>query len=255
MSKLIDRLNRAASAPQPMGFRASHGAPSRPGIHVVAAVTAITPDLAEQVSGADAAVLKEKSVKAAASALKAASRSAPDVPWGFWPDSVAGDDAESITGAGGDFAVMGSSVTAVLVSPEEDTGVILQIDPSISESLVRAINDLPVDAAMIVPDAQWQHPLTWQQLMLLHRLASLVGKPLLLQIPAGAASEELRLIWEAGIEAVVVTAGSGEVSRLRNVITGLEAPSHRRRSKLDATLPTTGRDADALIETDEEDDY
>jgi hypothetical protein len=255
MSKFVDKLNKTAqSGAPPMGFRTSQGAPPKQGIHLVALVTGEAGEVVDEIRAADAALVRGSSVTVAARSMKKASKSVADVLWGIWPEKVSGDDSAQLATAGSDFAVLAAGGTAVLIGPDEDVGVIVQVDTSLHENLLRAVSDMPVDAALVTPGAAWEHPLTWSQLMLLHRFASLAAKPLLLQIPAGLAPDELKLIWEAGVEAVVVKAEAGETARLRQVIDEMEAPTPRRRPRMDAALPHTGAGGDGGVDIEEPDD-
>ena len=234
-----------------MGFRTSQSAPAEQGIQLVALVTGDAAATADEVRAADAVLVRGSTVTAAARSMKKAARGMADVLWGIWPEEVSGGNSAQLARDGGDFVVLGAGGTAVLIGPDEDVGVIVQVDTSLHDSLLRAVGDMPVDAALVTPGAEWGHPLTWNQLMLLHRFASLAVKPLLLQIPAGLASGELKLIWEAGIEAVVVAAEAGEIARLRQVIAEMEAPTPRKRPRMDAALPPTGRGETLDLDFDE----
>src|SRR4030042_6182246 len=85
--------------------------------------------------------------------------------------------------AGYDFVVFPAS-SRVLATPHDDkVGKILQVDSSLGEGLLRAVNDLPVDAVLNTDVCAAGEPISWHHLMLWQRLSNLLTKPLLASVP------------------------------------------------------------------------
>ena len=65
-------------------------------------------------------------------------------------------------------------------------------------------------------------PIAWHHLMLFQRLANLLSKPLLVPVPLNITAGELKALWEAGVDGVVVEAGAeppaGGLKELRQAI-------------------------------------
>lgn len=260
MSKFIDNLNRISqTAPQPIGFRRSKAVQPRHQIQLVAAVASgDTGTLADYATGADAGLLRVSKLASGAKTPKKLVPTKPDIPWGVWLEGTATERLKQALGLGFDFAVFPAATAGLVASPDDGTGIIIQVEESITEGLLRAVNELPVDAVLVAPQPEEENTLTWHQLMLFQRFASLVTKPLLVLIPPGTNADELQLLWEAGIDGVVLETGAkqptGEVARLRQVIDGLKLPAARKRQKMDALLPRRERDAEMMAEIEEEED-
>ena len=160
--------------------------------------------------------------------------------------------------AGGDFVVFPAS--AALALPEDDkVGKILQVEASLSEGLLKVVNELPVDAVLIASEPAGEPLLTWHHLMLFHRFADLLTKPLLVSIPLNTTADELQGLWKTGVDGVVVEVGigqpAGRLKELRQIIDKLTFPS-RQQKKVEALLPhlaeKTGTAADEEEEEEEE---
>jgi len=260
MSKFIDNLNRISqAAPQPMGFGASKVAQPKHQIQLVAAVTGDdTGTLADYTTGADVGLLRLTKLGSDAKTSKKLAPTKPDIPWGVWLEGTASERLKQALETDFDFAVFSAATTTLTMPPDDGVGIVIQVEASIAEGVLRTVNELPVDAVLVTPQTEEENTLTWHQLMLYQRFASLVTRPLLVLIPPGTGADELQLLWEAGIDGVVVEVGakqpSGEVARLRQTIDGLKLPVARKRQKIDALLPRGGRDAEAMAEIEEEED-
>lgn len=260
MSKFIDKLNRASqTTPQPMGFRTTKSAQPKHQLQLVVTVTddVSAADPADYISEADAGLLRVTEIAPVSDLLEKLTAATPDTPWGVWLEGNIQGKLKEATNLKCDFIVF--SPEAPLVIPEEDeTGVFLKIETSIAEGPLRTLSDLPVDAVLVTIETEKDSPLTWHHLMLVQRLADLVSKPLVASIPAGTNANELQLLWEAGIDGVLIETGpdltAGEVTRLRKVIDELELPATRKRQKLDVLIPRAERDTETAVDIDEEDD-
>jgi hypothetical protein len=254
MSRLIDELNRAArEAAQPMGFRTARTAPAGPRLRLIASL-AETEGVgrANLLEGADAALLHLTKADAA-KALSKIAGTLPDIPWGVWLDDIGAKKWEALIEAGADFVVFPLSRQVTAAPLDEKTGKVLQIELSLGDGLLRAINDLPV-GAVLAADAAEVGGATWHQLMHLQRLGNILVKPILAPVPSNVTAEELRALWEAGVDGVVVGAGTaGRLLELRQAID--KFPPHlRKRGKTEAILPHISSALEAAPEEEEEDE-
>ena len=259
MSKFIDRLNRVThSAPQPIGFRASRTA-AAPVIQLVVRLTTDADPSPGRLKGADAALAPVTAITSGATRLKKLAKDAPDIIWGASLEERSRDDLEKTSNLGADFVIFPAAGTPVSVPPEDGAGVILQIEASISDTVLRTVNDTPVDAVLVGDEERGEGPLTWAGMLRLQRVAKLLSLPLLVAVPATVAVDELRVLSEAGIAGIVVDLGGKEavdlLSSLRKTIDGLPAPVRKRRHT-EAVVPHVAPEAAAAAaeEEEEEDD-
>ena len=261
MSRFIDKLNRLSRAEsQPIGFRMTQAAPPTPKIQLVVTLAQESVEsLADYVAGADAGLLRISKTSSGARSLQKISKLMPDIPWGGWLVGSGPGGIKQITGAGYDFVVFPAGDTPLAMLQNDEVGKILEVEASLGEGLLRAVNELPVDAVLIAGEQREGHFLTWQHLMLFQRFADLLTKPLLVSVPSNVTAGELQALWEAGADSVVVEIRAGQpqdrLKELRQVIDKLVFPSPRRRQKLEPLLPRTGRDTNVVsVEEEEEED-
>ena len=244
MSKFIDRLKQVSqSAPQPMGFQASKAISSRPKIQLVANLrNASSEAVVGQSTPADAIIVPESQ----SNAVKAI--------WGTWLTWGSAEEVSQDVEAGADFMVFHANTT--VAPPVKKVGRILQVESSITDALLRTLNELPLDAVLLDDKGSGQ-ALTWQRLMSIQRCTSFLSKPLLVSMPLTATADELQLIWETGVSGVIVDVTNEEetaaLKNLRQLIDGLSFPSRKKREKLTPVLPYITEKAEEK-EPDEDED-
>ncbi|MFC1988053.1 hypothetical protein ACFLVH_05915 [Chloroflexota bacterium] len=243
MSRFIDKLNRLLrSDPQPMGFKAVQPASPRPRIQLIASLAQESVDqLAGHVTGADAGLLRISKLSSGAQILQKISQTIPDIPWGGWLQDSRLGEIERVIKDGCDFVVFPAINTPLKILQNSKVGKILEVEASLSEGLLRATNELSVDALFIASKQGEVDLLTWQHLMTFQRFADLLTKPLLISVPSIITADELQGLWEAGVSGVVVVVTVEQVqdrlSQLRQVIDKLNFPSLRKREKAEPLLP------------------
>ena len=223
-----------------MGFRVGQTAQPKPRMLLIASLNqADAADPADFIAGADAGLLSISRAKADATILKECSHTVSDIPWGGWLRD---------TGKGGavlkeidcDFIVFPVD-TPLGVLQDTKAGKILEIEASVSDGLLRTIDKLPLDAVMIVGSQSADDLLTWQHLMLIQYFAASLAKPLLVPVPAKVTAAELGMLWEAGVDGVIVVTGTGQppeaLKKLRGMIDKLALPERRRQGMAKALLP------------------
>jgi hypothetical protein len=259
MSRLIDLLNSVSKAmPLPMGFRTTQAALAQPRILLIASLPDLdsAESLAKYTDGADAVLFRLAKSSMSATALKKIVASLPDIPWGKWLENTYNKKKETPVNGGCDFAVFSSSSPLSYKPQDNNIGKILQVESALGDGLLRAINDLPVDAVLNTDVCEAGDSLTWHHLAQLQRLANLLAKPLLASVPLNVTAGELKELWEAGIEGAVVEVGgeqpAGKMKSLRQAIDEVKFPPSRRRGKTEALLPQMGKENSRVTEDEEE---
>ena len=108
---------------------------------------------------------------------------------------------------------------------------------------------------MLVADKQEKEfSLTWHHLLLFQHFADVITKPLLVSIPSGITAKELQVLWEVGVNGVVVETGvelPGErLAAIRREIAKITFSPTRKRGKAEALLPHIGREMGTVAEED-----
>ena len=250
----MDELNRVSqAAPQSMGFRAAQPVSPKPKILLIASLVQVRVDgLADYVAGADAGLLHISELSSGVKTLQKVCQIAPDIPWGGWLRDIGRGGIEQIVKVGCDFVIFPAADTSLAILQNDEVGKILEVEASLSEGLSRTIDELPVDAVLIAGEEKEDYFLTWQHLMLFWRFANSLAKPLLVSVPSTVVASELQVLWEAGVDGVVVEAGAGGLKELRQAIDKLTFPPLRRRRKAEALLPYISAEPGVATETEEE---
>jgi hypothetical protein len=260
MSQFIEKLSQLSQGTtQPIGFRPRQSAPARPKIQLVASMAQEEAEgFVSYIAGVDAALLGISSLSSSSQTLKKMSQALADIPWGGWLKTSSQAGISPLIKAGCDFVVFPSSMPLTVFNKEEagKIGKILEVEASLSDSLLRTLNGLPVDAVFFVAEENTELSLTWQHLMLFQRLGDWLTKPLLVPVPAKITTDELQTLWTAGVDGVVVAVTSelspGRFQELRQIINGLAFPAPRRREKREPLLPRISPKASVEAEEEEE---
>jgi nucleotide-binding universal stress UspA family protein len=77
--------------------------------------------------------------------------------------------------------------------------------------------------------------------MLVQHFTASLAKPLLIPVPTKVTAAELGVLWEAGVDGVIVAAGAGQppeaLRKLRRAVDKLALPARRRQGMAKALLP------------------
>ncbi|MFC1909524.1 hypothetical protein ACFLXD_06760 [Chloroflexota bacterium] len=256
MSKLIDRLKQITrDTHQPIGFRAGQSTASKRPMLLITSLT--HPAAASQdsyLTDADAVLLNSPKLGKGAKGIRQFTDSLGDTTWGIKQGDITQKETTKIVDAGCDFLVFPTDSAIVTTTQDENTGKILQIESSLGEGLLRAVNDLPVDAVLAVDSAE--NSLTWHHLLLFQRFTNLLNKPLLVSIPLNSTAVELQSLQEAGVVGIVVTiepdSSTEKWEELRQAIDNLASLPPRKRGNIDALVPLPGSQASTVTDTEEE---
>ena len=258
MSRFIDKLNQVSRVmPQSMGFRRTQPVSGKPKILLIAGLTeASVGGLADYVAGADAGLLPIPKLSSGAKTLREMSQAVPDIPWGGWLRNVDQSGIKQMAKSGCDFVVFPAANTPLALLQNDEMGKILEVESSLSEGLLRTVNELSIDAVLVAAEGEGEYSLTWHHLMLFQRFGDLLTKPLLASIPPNVTANELQALWEAGVDGVVIGVGTGQpadrLKELRQVIDKLAFPSQRKRGKAEALLPHIDSEVSIVAEEEEE---
>ena len=249
MSEFIRKLSRASQGgPQPIGFKAGQAVSPKPKMLLVASLApASVHNVADYVAGADAGLLRISRLGADTKVLREYSEAVPDIPWGGWLRDMSQREMKQVKRMDCDFVVF-PAATSLAILQNGEVGKILEVEASLDEGLLRTIDGLPVDAVLIAGERKEDYFLTWHHLMLFGHFANSLAKPVLVSVPSGVMANELRVLWEAGVDGVVVEAGVGGLKELRKVVDGLTLPPQRRRRKVEALLPYISAEPDRAVE-------
>lgn len=224
MSKLIDFFKQASHTnAQTMGFLSRRNAPPPKRL----ALLAVT-EKAASFPRADAVVVRPANGKLTAAAAKSVADAAGEVPWGL----AGGENAPK----GCDFIVLPLTGTTAAAPAGEETGKLLEIEASLDDGLLRAANDLPVDAVIVADALEESGPLTWHRLMILTHVRHLIGKPLIAPAAADISDTDVKSLWDAGFDGIMVTAPADRIAALADVIAALP-PRASKKDKANAVVP------------------
>ncbi|MFC2034875.1 hypothetical protein ACFLUJ_02000 [Chloroflexota bacterium] len=260
MSRFIDKLKRLSrTETQPMGFRTAQPVSTEHKMQLVASLAQESNEsLIDYVAEADAGLLRISKLGSGAKALQKISEDVSDIPWGGWLQDGSVGEIKQMIKAGCDFLVFQAARTPLAILQNDEVGKILEVEISLSEGLLRAANELPIDAVLVKGEQSDGYSLTWQHLMTFQRLATLVTKPLLVSIPSRVTPGELQALWETGVDSVVVEVTVGQskdrLRKIRRVIDKLVYPLPRRDERIKPMLPYISTATGTLITEEEEEE-
>jgi hypothetical protein len=241
MSRLIEKIKKQSEQlPAPMGFRRALPQEPAPSILLIAKVTAdAAGTLAESIPGADAVLFSDESSRLTAGGLKKIVKNLQDVPLGIFLEESKEKPAD-LEEAGCDYMIFSPMFPLNAMPKNDKTGKILHVDSSMDDGLLHAINNLPADAALVTDSFGEGNALVWHHLMLLRHMALLISKPLIVEVPAAITGDELKALWDAGIEAVMVPVDISKGENLKDLHeTAAKLPRRtpKKQGKVNVFLP------------------
>lgn len=257
MSRFIDRVKKVTGdTPRPIGFGVARESVEKSRILLVA--NPAQNNVGKVAGVCDAVLLQPSESKSSSRAIKGAVKAVSEVPCGLWLSGSGDSEVESAAGAGIDFVVFPSDVSMAVLKKEDKTGKIMELPSTMEVSLLRAANELAVDAVLVSGEAGKENQLTCQTLMRFQLCAGLLEKPLLAIVPVSISTDELKTLWEAGIIGVVIAvADTSDVEKIAVLYGEIEKttfPTRRRHKKMEVSLPSVGGKAEAREEEEEEEE-
>ena len=250
MSKFLDRLDKInRGTPASLGFGVAVRAEKVPSMALIGTLTDPVKS-AEAASvlariGADGALIEGMNTE---DVLKGLAQSLGNTPWGLRVHELKGQDVGGYREKGCDFLAFGPEGALLEALEDEDTGYLLCIPPDMDERYLRTIEDLPVDAALLLMKSV-EPPITLQHLITISSVRGAFSKYLLLEVPGTLTAGELEGLREIGVDGLVVDAtalSAEELEGLKERLLTLPRRQRMRPSKPRAILPgTTHTPADA----------
>lgn len=255
MSRFIDKLKKVGQiTSQPMGFaqRASRGAKNA-NMLVVGLMTSPDPGLAETAakSGVDAVALTLTG-HVGKDVLTTLTNSLGDVPLGC-NISTSGDIEEDSGDI--DFGIISDIKIPASEIQDMDKGTILTIDTTWSDSFIRSVDLMPIDAFLI--DLSDKDTLTLDLAINCQRVGLLSQKPIIAYVKPSLGAEALTVLRDVGIKALAVdvaeSSKNGMLNQLCESAHSLE-PRKRKPERRDALVPAMTRGVAPHDEEDDDDD-
>lgn len=254
MSKFVDKLhNLSKSSVSPIGFHAAASEPKSLAMLLVAGLSGVDAREAENVanSNVDAGLILSQSFNL--TSLEKTVKAMGDIPLGVLIKGMAGKKVSKLIGSGCDFVVFDMKTAAAALQGKK-VGKFLLIEPSLDQSLVRAINGLDIDGVFI--NRGEESFITVEHLLVYHRFSELLDKPLVVTLPSLITSVELSNLWEAGIDGLVIPPAQPieAFTELRKMIDHLPKRAKRQRGRVGVVLPHYGRGTTGEEEEEEEEE-
>jgi hypothetical protein len=256
MSRLIEKFQKAAqSSAQPMGFRTSRTSTPEPGVLLIVSATPEDLENIGEITNISALLIRPDNALTAKNFQKIV-ETFPGIPVGLYLEDTDVKEIAALAGAGCDFLVFPASSRIIASPNDKKTGMILQVESSMDDSLLRSVNSLPVDA-VLAADTFTGGSLSWHELMIFQHLANTLVKPLIINLPPDVTETELKALYEAGIDGALVEASALKpdgLKKLHDIISKLPPRSTRKRGKIDVFLPRAGGEAQPPPPPDEEEE-
>ena len=191
MSRIEEKLKRLGRGGVGMGFRAT-AAPHEPGMLLIARISQQGP---HSLEGQVDAFLVEKGA-----------RPPSGVVWGARAETPTPEALARLKEKGCDFVILDPE-KAPASALEGEMARFVQIDPSLPDSLLRAVEGLEVDGVFMEMEAA---ALRVQHLLVCQRVAGLVRKPLLVAVSPELTGADVVQLRRVGVRGLVVRAEVGE---------------------------------------------
>lgn len=257
MSKFIDRLKESVHpAPQPMGFARRVETKKKARLVLVTSLDkAYKEGLSDVFTAADAILLPDDTPTKDIEALSKASNGKPAGEWFSGSDDK---KLEALAKDGCDFLIFRPENAGLNLLRYEKIGKILEVDTEIDDALLRSVATMPVDAVYVCYEADEKASFTFRDLMVYRHFADFTSKPVIVPVNTLLSDKELLVLWEAGVDALIVAAGPGAASELfrkiRQEIDKVVFPLERRAAKHEGVVPPVREETPAPAKEEEEDD-
>lgn len=259
MSKLIDKLVQVSQGTlQPIGFGTNMLKTKTPSMLLLARLQKADVSIAKAVKGVvDGLIQILPNLTDGKDSFRQILKSADEVPCGAFMEEITEKDVTALVKEGGDFLVLAPAKTPYPILEEENVGKILILESSLEEGLIRAVEEMAVDALLV--EEVNEPSFTVSKLMVYQYLAGLTSKPLLATVPLDLNSRNLRGLQDAGITGIVTditdARQKAELADLKKAIEGLPSPSREGRGKASVYLPFASlKTSDVSTEEEEEEE-
>jgi hypothetical protein len=256
MSKLIEKLKKLSqTAPPPMGFHTNRPVEENPALLAIGRLQLnSTAPATKYNGGADAVLIYSNKTELTLKEIQKTVKSLGDIPWGVYLEE-SGSETAALIEAGCDFIVFSPASRITDLPQDENTGKILQLESSMDDGLLRAVNDLPADAVLVTDALAENEILTIHHLMIYRHVANYIGKPLITPVPANIAEADLKALRDAeikGVMAEIDTTNGEDLKELKKKIVKLPPRIVKKQEKGGVIIPHIATAAAPPDEEEEE---
>lgn len=245
MSKLLDRLDRITRGPaRSLGFAPASAKEVIPTMALVAQVADLKqPGATEALhAGADAIVALAFGPGLSLVEVNGGAALPEGSTWGMEIQALDKTQVEALKGLGCDFLVFGIEHTLVESLGDGECTRVLRVSPALEDTLLRNIEDLPVDVVLVSKPGPGG-PLSLTHLLAIANVRAATSRYLLVEWDASLNAQELEHLRDMGVDGIVAKANTdvlaATVSALREGIGAL--PPRRPRSEREGRMPLLPR--------------
>ena len=261
MSRLLELVRKATSVEsRPLGFHTAAGAAPGARMLLVAERTVgkTASAVIKPVPGADAWLYRPATgVSLTKNLLEGWRQAAGGAPLGIC-HSGTNEKGRATASAEADFLVFGLDDSVGTLPEDDNHERIVEIDANISNAHIRALQATAADAVMLHIEKEEKTGLSWRRVLEVRRVSGLISKPLLLRLKTACSSAEIKALWQAGADCLVLAAPD-DATLIQQVETmqSLGALPPRKQGSGAPILPKMVISADSGVEeaADDEEDY
>ena len=241
MSKLIDKLDKLTQGDiKPFGFTVSVSQSTTPQMLTIARTKLDAEAKTMPEITTDAVLLSvDDTARAIDSINKIGEGKLPSI-WGIEAASIGKKEADKLAKIGCDFIVLKLASPAPALISNESLAKVIQVSSSIDDSMIRALNSLPVDV-VIVQDNPDLQDLTVENLLMCSRIAAMVQQPILLSVSLNLAKDSLETLSDIGVNGLIFdwlgAASNKKIGVIIEAIEGLPRSKKKKKKRINATLP------------------
>ena len=175
------------------------------------------------------------------------------VPWGIRVNQLDQSSTKELLDRGCDFIIAPPEKSFVDAMTDDRAAYLMDLPAEPTERLLRAIEDLPVDA-ILMDSSTLQFPVTLADLISIASVRSMFEKYLIVQADVGISSKEIESLRNVGVDGLIVDAQNTKKD-LKDLQQRLLDIPKQRRAKSDrfaAVLPRSG--GELTVDSDDDDE-
>jgi len=207
------------------------------------------------VADIDAVLLCIDDLSKVTDSLEQIRKTMKNVIWGIQLGNLSNKEAERLEKMGCDFIVLKLDSPSSALVYDQKLGKIMEINPTIDDTLVRTINMLSIDA-VIVTDETDTKEITVERLMMYRRITAMVQKPVLLSLPVSLAKEHLDVLNDIGINGLLLDwSGKTTDKKISEIIKAISALPKSGKKKAGKERPYAVLPNLPSVSPDEDNDF
>jgi len=252
MSKLVEKFKSLSREAAPIGFRSAGPSGQQPPLLIIGrpSMPADSPDFsAGALTGIDGAFMPGKGLTAGA--LKRLIETSPEVAFGFTIEGVDPAGFNGLVEAGADFIVFSLKAAAPVLETKKP-GKFLELPGDTEAAKVMTAAELaPIIDGVVISGTG--PTITLEYLLACRRAVRLFDVPVMVEVPASATEAEIRCLWEAGADGIII-GDTGALTGIKKTVESLPKGGRRQwgsKSKTRPVLPRLG-ESTATAEEDED---